>query len=219
MLERYRTDYTGEHVLVKTVFKDGKKIQEREWVPNAVTNSHISNRAAVIGSDVDRTLFDYSVLERHQGGLLGTKRLQTYGSGDVIDHLKLNFYVNTDRARVDSLKSYAATNIVYSSTAICLNNPGLFYLIPYAPGLDDLSHAVYLAAFDKHEEVFLIGYNNDTPSINSNWINNLDRVIKTYKNTTFYVVAAESNIPINWIKNSNVKILTHRDFISHCDVF
>jgi hypothetical protein len=126
--------------------------------------------------------------------------------------------VTTDREQITNVKDYAKDNIVYSSTSVCLNNPGLFYIIPYQPGLDDVSHAVYLAAFDGHQEIFLLGYNNDTPSAHPDWQKNVNRVIETYKNVTFYAVGVEINIPAIWRRNVNVKTMTYRDFISYCDV-
>lgn len=218
MLEKHRQDYDGEHILIKTTFQNGKKVEQREWMENPITNQHISGRAAVISGDTDLPQFHLKHLKNHQGGLLGTKRLQTYGTGNSNEYLNLDFYVVTDREKINDARDYATDNIVYSSTSVCLTNPGLFYIIPYQPGLDDLSHAVYLAAFDGHQEIFLLGYNNDTPSTNSNWQKNVNRVIQTYKNTTFYTVGIEHNIPELWRRNVNVKTLTYRDFISFCDV-
>jgi hypothetical protein len=218
MLEKYREDYAGEHILVKTTFQGGKKTEQREWMENPITNQHISGRAAVISSNVDYSQFNLKHLQNHRGGLLGTKRLQTYGAGNSNEYLNVDFYVSTDREKINNLKEYAKDNIVYSSTSVCLNNPGSFYIIPYQPGLDDQSHAVYLAAFDGHQEIFLLGYNNDTPVANSNWQHNVNRIMHTYKNVTFYVVGVEINIPELWRKNVNVKTMTYRDFICYCDV-
>jgi len=44
-IERYREDYSGEFVITKTTFKNGKKVQEREWIDNPITNSHFSNKS------------------------------------------------------------------------------------------------------------------------------------------------------------------------------
>ena len=54
MSERYRTEYDGEFVIINNTIKDGKKIQEREWIENPIENQHISGCAAVIGHGQSR---------------------------------------------------------------------------------------------------------------------------------------------------------------------
>jgi hypothetical protein len=78
---RYRTDYLGEFVILETRWSGGKKSETREWINNPITNHHLSGRAACIGSTLDQIHFDYTRLQRHRGGLLGSKKLQTYGTG------------------------------------------------------------------------------------------------------------------------------------------
>ena len=195
MLARHRSDYDGEFILTKTTFTGGRKEQTREWVPNPISNQHISGRAAVLGKDTDKTLFDYRILQNHMGGLLGSKRLQLYGTGECWREMKVDFYVN-----------------------ICLDNPGLFYTIPYYPTVDSQALAVYLAAFDGHQEVFLLGYNKDSMrnSGHSEW--EVNQVIRTYRNVKFWLVGVKSNMPEIWRRNRNVAHMDYRTFISHCDV-
>ena len=77
MEARYRTDYAGEFVILESKWAGGKKEETREWIPNPIENHHLSGRAAVIGSNIDKWQFDYTRLQRHRGGLLGSKKLQT----------------------------------------------------------------------------------------------------------------------------------------------
>ena len=220
MLARHRSDYDGEFILTKTTFTGGRKEQTREWVPNPISNQHISGRAAVLGKDTDKTLFDYRILQNHMGGLLGSKRLQLYGTGECWREMKVDFYVNTVRSEVDVIKTtdYWKDNVVYSTTSICLDNPGLFYTIPYYPTVDSQALAVYLAAFDGHQEVFLLGYNKDSmrDSGHSEW--EVNQVIRTYRNVKFWLVGVKSNMPEIWRRNRNVAHMDYRTFISHCDV-
>jgi hypothetical protein len=69
---RYRTDYDGEFIVTQSTWSGGKKRQKREWVANPIKNQHISGRAVCIASDHDLPNFDYTRLQRHRGGLLGT---------------------------------------------------------------------------------------------------------------------------------------------------
>ena len=80
---RFREHYDGEFIITDTTYKGGMKIQNREFVPNSISNQHISGRAAVIGQDETAREDVVRVLENHKGGLLGQKKLQTYGCDGV----------------------------------------------------------------------------------------------------------------------------------------
>lgn len=220
MQQRYRIDYEGEFVITESRWVGGRKEQTREWVPNPIVNQHISGRAACIGSVVDRWQFDHTVLRRHRGGLLSSKKLQTYGIGDITKEMNLDFAVEIDRKQLIEIKEsgYSEKNIVYTTARMCVENPGEFYLIPYNPILCNLAMPLYLAAFDNHREIFLIGYNNDTPSGTSNWQLQVAQVIMAYPGTQFTVVGIRSNIPDQWFDLPNVNNLSYREFISYCDV-
>lgn len=218
--ERYRRDYHGEFVILETVLVDGIKQQQREWVPNQVENKHISGRAAVIGGDLDQSLFDYRRLAKHRGGLQGKKKLQTYGTNAVWQHIKLEFYVSCDDDELELIKdaAYNQTTLVYTNTTRCLKHPEQFYLIPYTPRLCDLALAVYLAAFDDHREIFMIGYNNDTATEPRDWQQHVNEVFRAYPNTQFVLVGVESNMPEIWRQNPNVSCQSVREFVTYCDV-
>ena len=104
MQARYRTDYAGEFVITETRWTGGRKTQTREWVPNPIENHHISGRAVCIGSDFDAYRFNHVRLQRHRGGLLGSKKLQTYGVGDIAVAMRLDFAVETRAAQLATLK-------------------------------------------------------------------------------------------------------------------
>jgi hypothetical protein len=217
---RYRQDYEGEFVVIDSQWKDGKKTQTREWVANPITNQHISGRAACIGSDIDKSTFDYTRLQKHRGGLLGNKKLQTYGVGSIATEMRLDFAVELNPNKLNEIKTtgYQVDNIVYTSPRHCIASPGEFYLIPYNPPILPEAQLLYLAAFDGHHEVFLLGYNNDTPVENPYWTNQITDVINSYKAVIFYLVGVESNMPESWRSCANTKVLTYRDFVSYCDV-
>jgi hypothetical protein len=219
-LGRFRQDYDGEFVILETKIINGTKTQRREWVPNPIINQHISGRAAVIGSNVDRDLFDYSRLQRHKGGLKGKKRLQTYGCNDTWQTIKCDFYITTDHGILNQLHqtNYHESTAVYSTVRGCLTYPGDFYFIPYSPVINDLAVAVYIAAFDGHSEVFLIGYNNETPATSNTWQRDVEQVITAYPNTQFILVGVQSNMPDAWRNHRNVRCMDHRSWVSYCDV-
>lgn len=217
--ERYRQDYNGEFVITETRWSAGKKEQTREWVPNPVENQHISGRATCIISDIDQFRYDYRKLENHRGGLLGSKKLQNYGTGHVARKMRLDFTVETDSIELAKIieRNYQEKNIVYTTTRQCLIYPGEFYLIPYNPNMCIEALVVYLAAFDGHKEVFIIGANNDMSASNSDWIRQISRIIELYKSTNFIAVGNSSTIPNLWQKSSNFKTVDYREFLSYCD--
>jgi hypothetical protein len=65
-------------------------------------------------------------------------------------------------------------------------NPGEFYLIPYKPRIIDMATIIYLAAFDGHKEIFLLGYNEETP-VENEWINRSPGIFEAYTGVKFYL--------------------------------
>lgn len=220
MQARYRSDYAGEFVVVKTRWAGGQKNQEREWIANPIENHHLSHRAACIGTSADQRLFDYTRLQRHRGGLLSSKKLQTYGTGLIAQQMRLDFAVEMDRELIQSLiaNNYDQQNILYSNASNCLAYPGHLYLIPYFPRLLTEILPVYLAAFDGHEEIFLLGYHKDCGIQNSTWPQQLSQIFEAYSGTRFYMIGEKTNMPSELFDHANVENFDLRQFISYCDV-
>ena len=218
--EQYRSDYEGEFVITESRWSGGKKSQNREWVENPIENQHISGRAACIASDVDKERFDYTRLQRHKGGLLGSKKLQTYGLGSITKEMRLDFAVETNKEILSDIleRTYSTDNIVYSTTRNCLMNPGEFYLIPYNTVMSLEALILWLAAFDGHKEIFMIGYNNETLGLTSEWMSHVNTVISVFPSVKFTLVGEETIMPIEWRKNANVNCVDHRSFVTYCDV-
>jgi len=217
---RYRSDYAGEFVILETKWSSGKKSETREWITNPIENHHISGRAACIGSTIDRNRFNYTRLQRHRGGLLGSKKLQTYGTGNIALEMRLDFTVETDADALSKIleSGYQTSNIVYTTPRYCIAHPGEFYLIPLRPRLVDLATVVYLAAFDGHKEVFLLGYTDETPAGHSDWISQLANIFSAYAGTKFYLVGESTRMPDAWLDCVNVKCMNYQDWFGYCDV-
>lgn len=219
IINRYRSDYDGEFVVVKTTFTNGQKVDEREWIPNAIENHHISGRAAVIGTNLDSKRFDYRRLQKHRGGLLGKKRLQTYGSGILWQDMIFDFFVTQDQHQLAKMSTtdYDTRSTVYTNSKLCLEHPGRFYLIPYLPRLHDMALPAYLAAFDEHKEIFLIGYSAED-TLCAKWIADLSQVIESYSEVSFFFVGRKSNMPVEFGKYPNVRAMDNREFVYYCDI-
>ena len=220
MQARYRADYPGEFVVIESRWISGKKEEKREWIPNPIENQHISGRAACIGSTFDQGTFNYTMLQRHRGGLLGSKKLQTYGVGEIAQQMRLDFTVETNTTNLNSILNtkYQETNTVYTTPRNCIAYPGEFYLIPQNPQLLDIAQILYLAAFDGHQEIFMLGYNCETRIESPTWTNQCRTVMDAYPGVVFYMVGESTNMPDVWMEANNSKNLTYREFISYCDV-
>jgi hypothetical protein len=219
MQAKYRSDYPGEFVILETRWSGGKKSETREWIPNPIENQHISGRAACIGTSIDRRYFDYTRLARHRGGLLSSKKLQTYGTGDIAVDMRLDFTVATGADQLAAVKQAGlqADSVVYTTARNCINNPGEFYLVPQRPLIVDLATIIYLAAFDGHREIFLLGYNQETAGGRNTWISDIANIFRTYP-VDFYLVGESTNMPSAWLDCANVRTFDYQAWISYCDV-
>ena len=217
---RYRTDYLGEFVILETKWSGGKKSETREWIDNPITNHHLSGRAACIGSTIDQEHFNYTILQRHRGGLLGSKKLQTYGTGSIAQQMRLDFTVETNYNNLLKIleKNYQTSNIVYTSPRYCITHPGEFYLIPLRPRIVDLATVIYLAAFDGHKEIFMLGYTDETAGGHNEWMQQIASIFNAYPGTKFYLVGESTRMPDIWVDCSNTQTMNYRDFIGYCDV-
>ena len=220
MEARYRSDYPGEFVVLESKWSAGRKEQRRDWIPNPIQNLHLSGRAACIGSNVDADKFNYTLLQKHRGGLRSSKKLQTYGTAAVALEMRLDFAVdiNFDNLQPLLANQYVQNNIVYTTARNCIRYPGEFYLIPQYPNLCAMALPIYLAAFDEHKEIFMLGYNTETVGDQSDWIGQIAGIISAYSGTLFTMVGVESNMPNAWMNCANTRNFDYREFISYCDV-
>ena len=216
---RYRSDYPGEFVILESKWSGGKKTETREWIPNPIQNQHISGRAACIGSQADRRWFDYTRLSRHRGGLLSSKKLQTYGVGDIALEMRLDFAVETNINKIPVIHESGIHNdsVVYTTSRNCIKYPGEFYLIPQRPLIVDLATIIYLAAFDGHKEIFLLGYHRETEGGRNTWVGDVANVFKTYP-VDFYLIGESTLMYDEWLNCSNVRTMNYQEWISYCDI-
>ena len=220
--ELYRSDYDGEFVITNTIFKDGKKEQEREWVENPISNAHVSDRATCIADGTSIDGFLLSSLEGHIGGLLGSLSMQVYGVQDVYKKLKCDFLVALNQDTLDEIKqsNYDEDSIVYTSTKGCLTNEGSFYLIPQSTRTTPHATAVWLACFDEHKEIFLFGYDEYTEDavLQTKMVKSVAEVIKTYTSVKFHHVRKNGDMPESWKYLPNLDSMTISEYVSYADV-
>lgn len=233
----YREDYTGEDIVVERNYTDGVWHDTTEHLPNAVTNTQISNQAVVIGNGPTRLDFDMRAIFEHRGGLLGADTVQTYGCNALYRDYTPDFLVARGNSIIEEIaaSSYTTDNIVYTSSIHLLEYPNKFYLIPRDPYCDAGTTAAYIAAFDGHKKIFLLGFDNqDTPGYNYNvyadtagysstnsvatdqkWIADRALVFETYNDVDFVWVTAagRTKIPAEWKKQTNFRQISFRRFV------
>lgn len=156
----YRSNYVGEHILTQLTLSGGEWNPTTEFVPNAVTNTYTTTQAVAIGNGESRLQLDLGFIAGHRGGLFAENKLQSYGCNALYRDFAPDFLVATGDAIVDEIAASGYTNdhIVYSTADVLLRHPGKFYLVPQNIQFDSGALAAYMACFDGHKKVFLIGY-------------------------------------------------------------
>jgi len=175
----YRSSYSGESVVKNLVYKDVSWTPELESVPNSVFNTHTTTQAAVIGNGESRATMDLNLVVNHVSGIGGVNSLQTYGCNALYREHSPDFLVAVGDEIIEEIAAsdYCNNNIVYANADALLDYPGKFYLIPQNLYFDAGSLAVYLACFDGHKRVFMIGYDS---YVEESAVNNI------YKDTAGY---------------------------------
>jgi hypothetical protein len=241
--KKYRKDYTGEDIIVERKHEGKKWWDQTETIPNMITNNQISNRAAIIGNGPSRLEFNLQNLKKPQG-LLGATTVQTYGCNALYRDFTPDFLISTGNNGIVTEianSDYVNNNIVYSNAIHLLEHPSKFYLIPYDPYADAGTTAAYIAAFDGHTTIYLIGFDGydlqghnsniyaDTNGYDLKWqfevegdklINNRAQLFNTYSDVDFVWVTSygKNTVPetLKWC--SNHRQISFRDLVLECDL-
>jgi len=237
----YRKDYTGEDIIVERKKEGTRWYETVETVPNAVTNNQISNRAVVVGNSPTRLEFNIQNLKK-VSGLLGADTLQTYGCNALYRDFTPDFLVAVGNEITQELagSEYVKNNIVYTSAIHLLEYPNKFYLIPYNPYADAGTTAAYIAAFDGHKRIYLLGFDEqDTENYNFNvyagtngydateadvgsdkWVANRLELFTLYNDVDFAWVTpyGRSTVPESHKSCTNLRQISMRDFVIECDL-
>jgi hypothetical protein len=240
--KRYRTAYEGEKIVTDRNYSDGVWQDTVEHVPNAVTNNQISNRAVAIGNGPSRLGFDLNWLKKYSG-LLGADTLQTYGCNALYRDFNPDFLVATgNNGIIEEIANsgYTNDNIVYTSAIHTLEYPGKFYLIPHDPYMDAGTTAMYLACFDGHKRIYMLGFDGqdtsgynynvyaDTPGYDSlrslvledKWIYAAKMIFDLYDDVEFIRINERGvdRVPESWKSCTNFRQISFLDFIKHADL-
>jgi hypothetical protein len=239
--KKYRRGYISEDIIVERKMEGGVWHTTTENVPSRVTNRQISNTAIVIGNGTNRLVFDINQFKK-SSGLLGSKTVQTYGCNALYRDFHPDFLVAVgNNGIVDEIadKGYTNDHIVYSSAIHLLEFPGKFYLIPQDIYADAGTTAAYIAAFDEHKKIYLVGFDGHEPGWNNNvyagtngydsknssidhveWILNKQQLFDTYDDVDWvWVTPCGTNlIPEEWKHCQNIRQINFRQLVLECDL-
>jgi hypothetical protein len=234
---QYRNNYRGEKIVVDRNYSDGVWQDTVEHIPNAVVNNQISNRAVVLGNGPSRLAFELNYLKNYSG-LLGAETVQTYGCNALYRDFTTDFLVATGHPEfIKEIASseYIKNSVVYTSAMHLLEYPNKFYLIPHDPYTDAGTVALYLACFDGHKKIFMLGFDGqDTPGFNYNiyadtqgydkknnlvldtkWIADKKIIFDLYDDVEFIRVTEHNTerLPELWKYCPNLRTISRNDFI------
>ena len=240
--KQYRRDYTGEKIVVSRTVERNNWLSETEEVPNRVTNRQISNRAVVFGNSESRKDFPTAHTLQKHAGLLGALTLQSYGCNALFRDHETDFLVVTTRevAKEIAASGYCDNNIVYAQAPLTLEFPGKFYLTPRDLYADAGATATYLACFDGHRKIYLVGcegnfdttYNSnmyagtrgyDAINADQTGANNAQsykQIFDIYDDVDFALVTPNGNMQTHegWKTCPNFRQISHRDMVVEADL-
>ena len=241
----FRSNYAGENVVKELRLEGGRWHPTTEYVPSAITNTQISNKAVVLGNGPSRLELApnfLSALQNHRGGLLASGRVQTYGCNAIVRDFAPDFVVANDALASELVNGgYCDDMIIYGTAEMVLSYPGKFYLVPQNPNWDSGAVAAYLACFDGHTTVYLIGFDCHTghtdyqfnvyagttgypnllsPTTESYFEQSLKRVMDMYPRVEFVRVTPtqEYYMPESWKYQLNLRQIAFRDFVYEVDL-
>ena len=238
----YRKDYVGQNVVVDMTYEGDTWKYQHEWVPNDVHNNHTTTQAIVLGNGPSRLGIDLNLIKNHKGGLLARDRLQSYGCNALYRDFTPDFLVAVGNGICEEIakSAYHTGNVVFANGPQILKYPGNFHIIPQDPGWNAGALATYLACFDGHKKVYLLGFDGqDAGGSNNNiyagtngysdknetvtdafWIQAMLAVFQCYDDVEFIKIAVSANAPMpeEWKYCTNVRQVDFRTFIVMADI-
>jgi len=146
------TPYTGETIVVNTVIRQGKKIQETAFYEDKVKAVPRGN-AYCIGNGPSRKGFDLNKLEASG---------QTYGCNALYRDFIPDFIFSVDtKITVKMCEDEVGLKTTHYAPALEVNrkqNKGMLHLIPHNPHWISGNAAFWTAGVHGHKNIYLIGY-------------------------------------------------------------
>lgn len=248
----YREDLLSENINTVGLYINDEWTYHKENL-NVPKLEKIANYAVVIGNGQSSRQFDLSLFlptrqtsawgERSQWEIKKqTKSFYTYGCNATYRDHRPDFLIATGDGFIKEIaeSDYCANNVVYTNLKYLEQYLNKFNFIPQNPEFNSGAIAAYLAAFDGHKKIYLLGFdgidnlidnyifyadtNNypsrSTPMSEEFWVRSLDTVMKTYSDTEFVRVTPTKLFrqPEAWKYNLNYRQIDFRQFVLEADV-
>jgi len=249
----YTSDYEGEMITDSLSWRDGNKEENSIWIPKTIFNEDPSESAFIIGNGPSRNKHNLQALNGIRASRDFTKSLapenvgQSYGCNLLYKDFTPTFLIcfNAEVCASIQKSGYANENIVYSNRENIVKYPGILHLYPHYEKMFAGPAAARLAAADGHKNIFLIGFDlysesidhiypqmkksyqpiTDFNAINSKLIHQLTTVFNMYEDVNFYHVQGSQgkfreNIisEFNWCHNLTTIDINTFTSISHLGV-
>lgn len=249
----YRKEYNGEDVNIVATYSDNHWKYQQEFVSESFDNLPMSNRAIVIGNGISRVDFDLrNILEHRDTAAWGErtpwrsprikKKFNTYGCNALYRDYKVDFLVATGEQIIQEIANdpYCVDNVVYANKNIVIDYPSKFHFIPQDLDYNSGSIATYMAAFDGHKKVYMLGFDgvdNNTnnynyyantpgylpanhPTNEEYWTKCLYNIMTTYDDVEFIRVAPSSRFrtPERLKYVLNFRTIDFRQFVLEADL-
>lgn len=191
------TPYTGETVILKTVIRGGKKIQETAFYEDRVKAVPRGN-AYCIGNGPSRKGFDLSLLK--DSG-------QTYGCNALYRDFKPNYLFSVDAKmsqEISKSEIWKHEVVCYAPSLEVNRNEGLT-LIPHNPHYTSGNQAIHTAIIHGHKQIYMIGY--DFREYGKDQLNNI------YQNTENYGERNNDTVFDAWLTTFR-KMIKQRPYVN-----
>ena len=237
----FRKDYEGEFVILRTnLFKQNAE-EIREWLPNTIENDTSEYGTAVIlGNGKTRNVIPFASLANHKTGIRNKYSLQTYGCNALYRDAEPDVLVvvNQKMAAEIAENFNSEKTIVISTLENIMKHPGKFHIIPhYRQSMCTGAIATYMACFDGHKKVYLLGFDNQEEDHNNNiyagtehydaldakissvpWVQHMTTIFRTYSDVDFVRVAPHKAAPKEWRSCLNYREINKREFALEVDL-
>ncbi len=249
----YRKDITAETVNLVGLFIDDSWRYQNEDIAISQFPT-LSDHAVVVGNGVTANQFDLTIfLPYRESTPWGettpwiTKRQRrnffTYGCNAIYRNFKLDFITCTGDGIIKEIAESTrdkSGSLFYANSKYLEKYPGEFNFLPQNPDFNAGAMAAYMAAFDGHQRVFMLGFDGvDTPDNNYNmfagsanypplnypinqdyWVKSLRTVMNVYSDTEFIRVCPTKKFvtPDAWKDCLNYRQIDFRQFVVEADI-
>lgn len=213
----------------------------------------LSDNAVVVGNGLSTNEFDLTKIMPSRAttawGEVGAwvnkrqrRNFYVYGCNAIYRNFKPDFITVTGDGIIKEIAESTVdkSNIIYAYNNNLEKYPAKFNFLPQNPEFNSGALAAYMAAFDGHKKVYMLGFDGiDTlgnnynifagtenypdlnyPTLEEYWVRSLNTVMKTYSDTEFIRVAPSPRfrIPEQWKYNLNFRQIDFRQFVLEVDI-